>query len=394
MVADAWINSLRSPLGERLLADLSVEDLTPASEVRVVTRYRTNYPADLIAAAVTQIALRRRARPKFTRADRMFFTAAGLEQASTERMALHHARRFAAFDRMADLCSGIGGDLIGLARERDVIAVDLDSVHSRLGLLNAGANGVADHVSAVCADVRDLEYRDVPAAFVDPARRSAEGRMRKGESDPPLEWCFALAERGVAQGVKASPALPLDVVPSGWEVEFVSEHRELKESVLWSPALAAVPRRATILGDVHHTLVATPGARVDVSAPGEYLLDPDPAVTRAGLVETLGAQLGAWKIDEQVAFLSAGHPMQTPFGRTLRVEASMPWGLKALKESLRSLDVGSVDIRKRGSAVDVDEIQKRLRLTGSGAATVVLTRVADRPWAFVCRPIDLTAEIA
>jgi hypothetical protein len=47
--------------------------------------------------------------------------------------------------------------------------------------------------------------------------------------------------------------------------------------------------------------------------------------------------------------------------------------------------VGAVSIRKRGSAVDTDDLARRLRLDGEGRATVVLTRVADRPWALVCR---------
>jgi hypothetical protein len=68
----------------------------------------------------------------------------------------------------------------------------------------------------------------------------------------------------------------------------------------------------------------------------------------------------------------------------------MPWSLARLRESLRSLDVGTVDIRKRGSAVDVEEIQRRLKLTGSRSATVVLTRVANAPWAMVCTDTDLT----
>jgi hypothetical protein len=62
----------------------------------------------------------------------------------------------------------------------------------------------------------------------------------------------------------------------------------------------------------------------------------------------------------------------------------MPWGLAALKRSLRELDVGVVDIRKRGSAVDVDELRRRLKLTGRRSATVVLTRAMNAPWAFVC----------
>lgn len=384
----AELDALLTPEGQSLLAELAREALAPVDELRVITRYRAAHSADLVAAALTQVKLRARARAKFSRADAMYFTAPGLEQASSERMARHHAARYTAFDRMADLCSGIGGDLIGLARERHVTAVDLDATHSRIGALNAAANGVAVNVDSICADVRDLALDEIPAAFIDPARRSADRRYRAGASDPSLDWCFALAERGIALGIKAAPGLPVDLVPGDWELEFVSEHRELKESVLWSPILTSTRRRATILPE-RHTLTERIGAFLEVRPPGAWLLDPDPAVTRAGVVAELGETLGGiaggvWKIDEQVAFLSSDAPMETPFGRNLRIEASFAWGLGRLREALRSLDVGAVDIRKRGSAVDVDEIQRRLKLTGSRAATVVLTRVSDKPWAMVC----------
>ena len=93
-----------------------------------------------------------------------------------------------------------------------------------------------------------------------------------------------------------------------------------------------------------------------------------------------------WKIDEQIAFLSSDAELRTPFGRTLIVERSLSWGLNRLKDILRELDVGSIDIRKRGSAVDVDEVQRRLRLRGARAATVVLTRAMGEPWMMVCWP--------
>jgi hypothetical protein len=108
-------------------------------------------------------------------------------------------------------------------------------------------------------------------------------------------------------------------------------------------------------------------------------------VTRAGLVEELGRSLGScWKIDSRIAFLSSDTELRTPFARTLTIEASMPWSLARLRKELRGLNVGTADIRKRGSAVDVDDLHRRLRLTGDRSATVVLTRVSDRPWAFVC----------
>jgi len=378
-----WIDALLSADGRELLAELAAEPPTAGNEIRVITRLRGRFPAELVTAAVAQARLRVRARAKFTHADRMLFTPAGLEQASTERMARNHARRYAGFDRVADLCTGIGGDLVALAEGRSVLAADLDPVHLRLARLNAEANGVGGGVEGALGDVRELSLDGIPAAFVDPARRAGGHRFQTGSSEPSLEWCFALAARGTALGIKAAPGLPPELAPKGWEVEFVSEGGELKESVLWSPELATAPRRATLLpaGD---TLVPEPGGGVPVRAPGAYLIDPDPAVTRAGVVEELARSLGCWKIDEQIAFLSADAEVRTPFGRTLRVEASLPWNLKQLRQLLRDAGIGTVDIRKRGSAVDVDEIQRKLKLPAGRAATVVLTRVSDRPWMLVC----------
>lgn len=382
------LDLLLSSAGQELLAELAGESLD--DELRVITRYRARYEPDLVRAAVSMAKLRRRARAKFSRADAMYFTQAGLEQASTEAMARWSARRFAPYARVADLCSGIGGDLIALADAHQVVSVDLDPVHLRMGELNAGVYGNGERVSGVLSDVRAFDVASVDAAFIDPARRAEDRRFRSGESEPPLEWCVEVAERGTPLGIKAAPGLPTDVVPDAWELEFVSEGRELKASVLWSPALRTARRRATILPE-GIGLTEHPGSRLEVREPGRFLLDPDPAVTRAGLVEELGVQLGdCWKIDEQVAFLSSEAPMRTPFGRLLVVEDSQSWSLARLKEALRGLDVGSVDIRKRGSAVDVDEIQRRLRLVGSRRATVVLTRVKDRPWMLVCTDPDLT----
>lgn len=392
MDATDWIDALVSPQGQLLLAELSADPPSDGTAIARITQLRARYPAELVSAAFEQHRLRLRAREKFTNADGMLFTAAGLEQASSERMARHHATRFAPFDGVADLCTGIGGDLIGLAAGRPVLAVDFNRVHARLSLHNARANGVGDRVTTLCADVRDLrvsELTKIGAAFIDPARRSDEVRLRPGMSEPPLSWCFGLAEAGMAVGIKAAPGLPTELVPDAWELEFVSEHRELKESVLWSPTLATTRRRATLLPD-HQTLVERTGAHVELREPGAFLLDPDPAITRAGLVEELGESLGeCWKIDPQIAFLSANYPMRTPFGRTLRIESSLPWGLTPLREELRRLGVGVVDIRKRGSAVDVDEVQRRLKLKGDRAGTVVLTRVSGRPWMFVCSGLEL-----
>jgi hypothetical protein len=125
---------------------------------------------------------------------------------------------------------------------------------------------------------------------------------------------------------------------------------------------------------------------VPLRAPGEYLLDPNPAVTRAGLVEDLARTLGgdAAKIDPQIAFLTLDRPAKTPFARTLRVLESAPWHEKEFARRLRDRGIGAVDIRRRGLAGDVDQIRRRLKLAGKDRATLVITRVDDKPWGIIC----------
>ncbi len=375
--------ALLGPQGRELLVRLDREGVTPATALRAGAALRAEYPAWLVAAALTQHELRILAQAKFSRAGQMFFTRDGLEQASPEVVARHRARRYAHATRVADLCCGIGGDLIALAEDHPVLAVDIDPVHLRMAQANAGVYDAGAHVRAVASDVREAALDGVDAVFIDPARRSGGRRLRTGESEPPFAWCVALAGRAGAVGIKAAPGLAHGSVPPGWELEFIAVGRDLKEAAAWSPALATAARRATILPE-GHTLVPAPGPPVPVRAPGEFLCDPSPAVTRAGLVAELARDLGAWKIDERIAFLSSGTPLRTPFGRALRVIDSGPWHQKQLPARLRALDIGAADIRRRGLAGDVGQLQRRLKLTGSRHATIVMTRVRDRPWGLIC----------
>jgi SAM-dependent methyltransferase len=389
--AAAQLEALLSPRGQELLERVAAAADGAESALALASRLRREYPADLVAAATAQHELRLAGRQKFSRAMHMLFTRPGLEQASSEAAARHRGSRYSDYcgperGRLADLGCGIGGDLIALAAGREVLAVDRDAVHLRMAAHNAGVYDVTAGVRTSRADVRDVDLAGVDAVFTDPARRhpGASGRrLRTGESEPPLEWCFALQSRVPAVGIKAAPGLPAGVAPPGWETEFVADGRDLKEAVLWSPALATAPARATIL-PAGHTLLREPGPDVPVAAPGTYLLDPNPAVTRAGLVEDLARQLAAWKIDSRIAFLSSDADLRTPFARTLRVIESAPWNEKEFGRRLRALGIGAADLRRRGLAGDVDQIHRRLRLAGPHRATVVLTRVNDKPWGLIC----------
>jgi len=383
------LHDLQSSTGLALQRQLRDLNPTPATALAIATRLRRDYPADLVAAAMTLHELRGRAAEKFSRAAALYVTREGLEQATAEPIARHRVGRFAGFGRLADFCCGIGGDLIALATEHDVLAVDRDPVHLAMALANAAAYGVADRVTPLKADVREVDLADIDGVFVDPARRTSHRRLPTGASEPPLEWCLALAERVTAVGIKAAPGIDHALVRSGWELELIALGPDLKEAVLWSPALVTATRRATVItphGPV--SLVPVSGEPVPIREPGIYLLDPNPAVTRAGLVadlvRTLSAETATWQIDPQIAFLSTDMPIASPFARSLRIVASLPWHEKRLRARLRELDAGPVTIRRRGLAGDVDSLTKRLRGPGSRHFILAMTRSENRPWALIC----------
>ncbi|MBX6388310.1 MAG: class I SAM-dependent methyltransferase [Frankia sp.] len=397
-----------TPSGAELL-ERAAAALAEGDELRAGERLRAAGVAPgLVAAAFTQAELRRRAASWFARADEMLFTRAGLEQSTAEAVARHRSARFASLvdgGRLADLCTGIGGDLLALAGiGRPLLAVDRDPVHLRIAVHNCRVYVPDAQVEACLADVREVDLAGVAGVFVDPARRSDGRRLAAGVSEPPLAWCLELAERVPAVAVKAAPGLPTGLVPAGWEVEFVAVGRDLKEAVLCSPALAAgTSRRATVLlagppaaPEVNvATLCGEPdppaadGGRV-VGEPGAYLFDPSPAVTRAGLVGELARRLGAWQVDPLIAFLTADRAVRTPFARPLRIEASLPFDTRRVAAVLRGMGISALDLRRRGLAGDVETLRRRLLparrdlVPGGPAVTVVMTRYRDRPWAFVC----------
>ena len=116
----------------------------------------------------------------------MFFTRSGLEQASSEATARYRARRYAGARQVADLCCGIGGDLIALAGHRPVLAVDIDPLHLRMAQANAEVYSVAGNVRTVRADVRDVGLSGVDAVFIGAAQRRAPDARRGKRAAPAM----------------------------------------------------------------------------------------------------------------------------------------------------------------------------------------------------------------
>ncbi|SCE87787.1 Methyltransferase domain-containing protein [Micromonospora purpureochromogenes] len=386
--------ALRTPEGSAALAaaaELAGGDpLASAAALRAA-----GVPAGLAASALTQAELRRRAVGKFgPAAGGMFFTRAGLEQATRRPVADRRAARLraAGVRTLADLGCGLGADALAAARAGiRVYGVEADPVTAAMAAANAEAAGLAEEFTVECGDATAFDVTRVDGVFCDPARRRAGTGRRIFDPNaysPPWDFVIRLAERVPYTVVKVAPGIDHALIPAGAEAEWVSADGDLVEAALWCGRLAEVPRRATVLrGDVAHRLTGSGATEASVGPTRRFLYDPDPAVVRAHLVAELADTLGATIADPSIAYLYADTPTVTPFARCLEVTDVLPFSLKRLRALLRERRVGRVEILKRGSALEPEKLRRDLRLAGDAAASLVLTRVAGAPTVLICRPV-------
>ncbi|MEW2523414.1 class I SAM-dependent methyltransferase [Streptomyces sp. NPDC047071] len=372
----------------------AVRDVEPAAELAVATRLRRDHPADLVSAALAQARLRQRAVAKFGAGDaaRMFFTPNGVEQSTRTSVATYRAERFKELGvrRIADLCGGIGGDALALARAGiEVLAVDRDPLTCAVARANAAALGLEDLIEVREADVTEVDTAGYDAVFVDPARRGGRGRIFDPEAySPPLSWAVAAARKAPRAALKIAPGIPHEAVPEEAEAEWISDGGDVKEAVLWFGTDAPGSHRATLLPS-RATLCAGRATMLpdpDVRPVGRYLYEPDGAVIRAHLVAEVAARVEGGLVDETIAYVTSDVARTTPYASAYEITDQLPFNVKKLKALLREREVGVLTVKKRGSAVEPEELRRKVKPRGPRSATVFLTRVAGAPTMLVGHP--------
>jgi len=388
MDLDAFRWLLTEP-GQLLLARAAD---APEDPLEASSQLRREATAEQVAAALTQVALRRRAVAKFgDLAARMYFTPDGLEQATRLAVAEHRAARLAAArtESVVDLGCGIGGDLVSFAHAGITAAgVDLDPVRVEVARANLAALDLGGAV--MVADATTLDLSPFTVAFADPARRNARGRTFSVEDWAP-SWTFVETLLRRDSCVKVAPGIPHELVPADVEAEWVSDHGEVKEAALWSGGLATTPRRATVIGGgglatlTDEDLPEEP-LPVPEGPPAGFLYEPDGAVIRAGLVQAVAAGVHGRLVDEHIAYVVGDEAFHTPFARSYRILEELPHREKPLRAALRERGIGRLTIKKRGVSVVPDELRKRLALAGDAEGTIVLTRAAGKGVCLLVEP--------
>ena len=390
-------------------------DAAAVDPLKAVTALRKALPyldAPAASAVLTQVRLRRRARPRLgDLVDDLLLTEDGLEQATRTVVADQRARRYAdaGATHVADLGCGLGLDSVAFARAGlRVTAVERDPVVAALARRNAAALGLDGLVTVREGDLTDEQVltaalSDADAAYADPARRDPatqrdgrSARVTDPESwSPPWSWVVALAARVPRTAAKVAPGVDHALIPDGGCGTWTSVDGQLVEAELAWPALArdGLRRSAIVIrgGSLVPTLEWCSVDLADEEPPpvgdvGAWLLEPDDAVIRSGLVSHVVSRVDGRLLDPRVAYVTTDSDLDVaPLAARFRVVQALPFDIDALRTTLVALGVGHVVVKKRAIAADPDDVRRRLRLpTAPGSAVVLLTRIGDAPWAFVC----------
>ena len=405
--------ALLSPEGQKLLARVEYDSKTDL--VKLVSGLRAEgFDPALVAAVLSQAKLRRRATAKFGEfAERMLFTEPGLEQASRLSVAAQHAGRFknAGIKTIADLGCGIGTESLAFASvDLDVTAYDLDEVTAAVATYNLN---IFDNAAVEQADVTTLDTAGFDAVFFDPARRELNGpkgerasrKFDPAQFAPNFDWVVEHCRQHVAgktdgpraAGIKLGPGHPHEAIDDQAEAQWVSVNGDLVELSLWFGA-AARPniKRAALLIDAagkHHEVTSDSATRLD--APygelGEFVYEPDNAIIRSHLLGQLANSLGLQIFANEIAYLTSelgnASPLFSPWLKGYRVIDNLAFDRKKLKAYLRERNIGTLEIKKRGSDVVPEQLRKEMALKGKGAATLIVTRVGDAHRVLVTEPL-------
>jgi len=357
---------------------------------------------------IAQAELRRRAKVKFSRAEKMFFTRQLLEQATDERISEYKATRFPSKQAMADLCCGIGGDLLGLAGHGQVTGVDRDPI----AVLFAEANCRTldrDGVELEVADVNQYDVGSYQAWHLDPDRRAvgqptgsrrSSGRRRTTKveyQEPAADTVNRLLECNPRAAIKLAPATK---APDGWaeraELEWIGSRGECRQQVAWFDDLARYPgeRSATVFVSgcpsplsVH----GAPNSEIPLSPTvGRYILEPHAAVLAAGLACVLARQHDLSEVSPGIAYLTSDDVVDDPILSCFEVTEVLPFDPKYVKKAIRQRNIGDLEIKKRGVRVSPEQLRKELRPKGDESATLLLLPVQRKVRAILAKRIRVS----
>ncbi|MCH2179223.1 MAG: class I SAM-dependent methyltransferase [Mariniblastus sp.] len=375
------------------LSDVQCSIAERENILRVAKRLRREMTSQRAAAVLEMAQLRIRGRKKFQRADEMFFTRRSLEQASGEDIAHHKSLRFRVDGVLADICCGIGGDLLALAQRAFSVGIDKEPVTALFAAANLRVNDLPGE--SRCLKFEEMDSEEFAAFHFDPSRRN-HGRKTVGDLLQPslpsiLEWIPE--DRPTA--IKVAPATPVHhCTPPIAEWEWIGDGRECKQQVIWLGGAQTLPggRTATVIKDGKSFQFSPPVGSEQLpqnlaAGIGDYVYEPHATILASGLTDAMAAKNDLARLAKNVAYLTGGDCLESPLMSKFQVIDVLPMEVKKIARELVRLDAGVVEYKRRSVSDVFYDAFKRIKTRGSKSFVVLLSPTLRESVAIIAKRV-------
>ncbi len=218
--------------------------------------------------------------------------------------------------------------------------------------------------------------------FIDPARRNGSGKRFIS-----LEECLPdvigeaklLREKASNIAIKISPAFDISMIYKQFEdcsrIVVISLDGEVREIMITVESGVNVqPIRAVILGN-QTTIVEDDGEgslAICANQPA-WLFEPDPAIIKAGLIDSLGRKFNLTRWSRNGIFLCGSEPIMEFPGRQFEVNTILPWQRKEIGKYLKKEAITSAAIIRRDFPLKPEEIRAQYKLSESDSRFLIFT---------------------
>jgi len=328
------------------------------------------------------------------------------EQSSSDILGDYHASLIPEGASVIDLTSGLGIDVLHIARRAlSVVAVERDEKLVNALRYNSQGLSMGDIVFPVCADCTDYidrciaDGRRFDVAFIDPARRASDGGRLYALADCSPDVVALLPKISRICSVlviKASPMLdishtvsaldgrPTSIVAAGT----TTECKELVVIVVFNDDTPGQTMIEAVTLGLETPCVFSYTSAQESSAPliavspeikvGDYIHEPYPAVMKSGAFKILASSFGLRGFHDNTRLLFSSDLVEGFPGTIWEVVEILPYASSVIKRFKSKYPAISIVTRNFGMNADALRSRLGVREASGGLKLFALTDSSDR----------------
>ncbi len=310
-------------------------------------------------------------------------------------------------NRVADLCCGLGSDLIALARRGPVFGVDIDTDVLAFTAANLNTAEVAASLYQVdvTADAVARLIEETDLIHVDPDRR-ADGKRHTVADDLVPDWSRVTTLLQSCRGglVKLAPATQVPVeaaanyhrtwIAAGGSVREQSllagqvlDHPWISEHAMAVGGRSAISIRDGVASVFSIDADSNPTTDHSNLGVGRWIIDPDPAIRAAGLTEAFAQATNTRAVGGPSGFLTCDDPAGLSswpnMTNAARVIDVVGCDDRKLRRWFRAHDGYPEIIKVRGGDFDPVTLNNRMKSCGQTPMGLWIGRQGKRTYAAI-----------